>query len=143
MNDIQQADRRLRAIAIALLAVGTFIGVMLLLLAERLGPLAEAWLTGDPAQFRPRLTASFGALALAIALPVLAFAGYLWWLGARIVGAERFPPPGLRVIRDTPVVQGSAARQWGRFAQLLALVLIAVVAWLVYALWRLLALLSS
>jgi len=142
MNDIQQADRRARAVAITLLTLGTVIGIVLLAVADRVGPAVEAWLTGDPAQARGRLTSSFRALTLAIVVPVLAFAGYLWWLGARIVSAERFPPPGVRVVRDTAVVQGADARRWGRVAQALAVTLTIVVAALVFLLWRLLALLS-
>ena len=98
---------------------------------------------GDPAQARERLTSSFSLLTLAIVVPVLAFAGYLWWLGARIVRAERFPLPGLRVVRDTAVVEGADARRWGRVAQALAVTLTVVVAGLVFFLWRLLALLGS
>jgi hypothetical protein len=143
MNDIQQGERRARKVAGILLALGMVIGIAMLVAAERLGPAVEAWLTGDPAQARARLTSSFVALAAAIALPVVAFAGYLWWLGARTVHAERFPPPGVRVVRDTVVVQGADARRWGRLAQVLAAVLTAAVVMLVVFLWRLLTLLGS
>ena len=143
MNDIQQADQRARVVAGVLLAFGMVIGIALLVAAERLGPAVEAWLTGDPAQARARLTSSFGALALLIALPVLSFAGYLWWLGVRSVRAERFPPPGLRLVRDTAVVHGTDARRWGRVAQVLAAVLTAAVVLLVFFLWRLLTILGS
>jgi hypothetical protein len=143
MNDIQQADRRARTIAVVLLTCGTVIGIALLIVADRAGPAVEAWLTGDSVQAQARLTSAFGALALAIALPVLGFAAYLWWLGARSVRAERFPPPGLRVSRDTAVVHGNDARRWGRVAQVLAVVLIGAVGLLVFFLWRLLAILGA
>ena len=31
-------------------------------------------------------------------------AAYLWSLGAKVLRAREFPPPGHRVIRDTPVI---------------------------------------
>jgi len=39
----------------------------------------------------------------------------LWaaWLGRRIHKAQQFPPPGMRVIRDTPVRTGPTARRIG------------------------------
>ncbi len=40
----------------------------------------------------------------------LAIFSYLMWLGIKIIKADRYPPPGMRVIKDTKVVRGKRAR---------------------------------
>jgi hypothetical protein len=59
----------------------------------------------------------------AATLPVLVFATWLWLLGRRVRRAGRFPPPGAKVIRDTPVLIGRDARVRGATLQVTALVL--------------------
>jgi hypothetical protein len=54
---------------------------------------------------------------------VIAFAAYLWLLGKRVLRAQQFPPPGFRVVRDTPVMGGPAAVTRGQVIQVLALCL--------------------
>jgi hypothetical protein len=54
---------------------------------------------------------------------VIAFAVYLWLLGKRVLRAQQFPPPGFRVIRDTPVMDGPTAVVRGQVIQTLALCL--------------------
>ena len=56
--------------------------------------------------------------------------------GAKVLRAEQFPPPGYRVIRDTPVIGGQAAMSRGRALQMLALWLGAASALLCFLLWR-------
>lgn len=75
--------------------------------------------------------------AAVLSAPLVALAVYLWSLGARVLRAGQFPPPGYRVIRDTPVVGGQAAVLRGRAFRALALCLGggAVLLWLF--LWRL------
>jgi len=48
-------------------------------------------------------------------------AAYLWLLGRKVLSAREFPPPGQRVIRDTPVVTGEAAVARGNQLRVLAL----------------------
>ena len=61
--------------------------------------------------------------ALCLSAPVIAFAVYMWLLGKRVLQAQQFPPPGFRVIRDTPVIAGPAAVTRGQVMQVLALCL--------------------
>lgn len=55
------------------------------------------------------------ACAGLIALPLQGFGIYLWWFALRVRRSGRLPPPGMRVISDTPVLVGAAAlRRAGR-----------------------------
>jgi hypothetical protein len=61
--------------------------------------------------------------AFVFMLPLAGAALHLWSLGARVVRAARFPPPGLAVVRDTPVLTGEKAVVRGRLLRGLALVI--------------------
>jgi len=79
------------------------------------------WVLAEQEQSAQRLRLVFlSAVALLLA-PLLGFGAYLWSLGRRVIRASTFPPPGLRVIRDTPVISGEAAVLRGRQLKLLAL----------------------
>jgi hypothetical protein len=47
-------------------------------------------------------------------------AAWVWSLGVRVLRGNRHPPEGVKVIRDTPVSRGAAARLYGRLYQGLA-----------------------
>ncbi|NQU22182.1 MAG: hypothetical protein HQ567_12935, partial [Candidatus Nealsonbacteria bacterium] len=67
-----------------------------------------------------RLTAIFSSIGTA------SFVGmgfWFWWLGRKIVRADRYPPPGMKVIRDTPVRTGAAAGRLAIAAQITGLLL--------------------
>jgi hypothetical protein len=58
--------------------------------------------------------------ALVTALKVITFSAgagiallsaYLWVLGVKVRRFQRFPPPNTKVVRDTPVLLGSAAQR--------------------------------
>ena len=68
---------------------------------------------------------------------------YLWSLGAKVLRARQFPPPGYRVIRDTPVIGGQAAVLRGRGLKVLAVCLALASALLWLLLWRLAWVLSK
>ncbi len=46
-------------------------------------------------------------------LSFMPFAVYFFLIGRKILKYNRFPPPGMKVIRDAPIVQGSKARRRG------------------------------
>ena len=50
-------------------------------------------------------------------------AAYLVSLGRRIMSENRFPPTGMKVLKDTPVLTGRAARKRGSAILALALVM--------------------
>jgi len=85
----------------------------------------------------------FLVLPALLLAPLLALAVYLWALGGRVVRAREFPPPGLRVIRDTPIVTGERAVSRGRLFKVLALGCGIASAVLAVLLWRFGLLLGS
>jgi hypothetical protein len=65
-----------------------------------------AWINED---FHVRATLVIGLLMLAVSGPPLGIAWYLWRIGARTLAAGRYPPPGVAMLRDLPVITGPAA----------------------------------
>jgi hypothetical protein len=57
-------------------------------------------------------------------LSLIPMAIYMMKLGRRILKSERFPPPGMKVIRDTVVLEGQHARYRGYLIMILSLILI-------------------
>ncbi len=125
------------------MAIGAAGGVLVFWGVQSRLPALQAWMAEDPAQAPLRLKLIATGLAAAVAVPTLIFAAYFWRLGDRVVRSNRFPPPGMRVIRDTVVWHGDSARRRGRFLQGLALILGFVVGGVVTILWRLVAMFRS
>ncbi len=65
-----------------------------------------------------RLTATVAWIG---GLGFVGMGAWFWRLGRRIHRAGRFPPPGMKVIKDTPVRAGAKARTLARLAQVAAL----------------------
>lgn len=125
------------------MAITATAGLILLILLDEYRAALGDWLTKDPGQAASRLRMTFGSLAVLIAGPILGFSAYFWRLGGRIVTTERFPPPGMAVVRDTHVLQNGAARRRGRLIQAGAALLasagcaIALMLWMIQnLLWR-------
>jgi len=137
MSGIQYADRAARRLALILVAAGALAGALLLLAFNAWRSGLESWVAADLAH-RARLV-----VAVMIGLttgPALAMSAYLWRLGRRTAAAERYPPPGLRVVRDTRIVAGARARRLGRGLQAIAAALACGGVLLAWLLWRLLSL---
>src|SRR5262245_36420821 len=137
MSDIQKADPAARRQAVWLLIAGTLVGVLLILGFERYRTALREWIGSEPGDATHRLTVTLVALAVLLSAPAVAFAVYLWSLGARVLRAQQFPPPGYRAIRDTPIVSGPAAALRGHAFRVLAVCLGAasLLFWLMV--WRL------
>ncbi|MEE8524627.1 MAG: hypothetical protein V3T72_11905 [Thermoanaerobaculia bacterium] len=71
-------------------------------------------------------------LLVAVALGAIVLGGVLGRLSWRTLSAARYPPPGVRVINDTPVLRGDQARRYGRGGLVLSAVLIAAGIWVPY-----------
>jgi len=140
MGETQRADPNARRIAVAIVACGTVVGVVLITVARRFRPEFETWLEQD---LSARLTFVIMTLTSLTTGPVLGLAAYAWHLGRRVLNAERYPPPGLRLIRDTPVVTGPAAGRRGRLIQLFAVVLAFAALLLAFFVWRLATILTG
>lgn len=134
---IQRADPGARRRAILLVVLGALAGTLLIAGATHFrAPLLD-WLLSEPRARAHRLRLLLLLVAAGLSVPLVFFAAHLWSLGSRVHQARQFPPPGYRVIRNTPVVVGQAAISRGRALRALALFLgaAAVLLWLL--LWRL------
>jgi len=120
MAEIQKADPAARRQAVPLIVIGALSGALLMAAVERYRLPLHDWLLSDPERFTQRLGLVSHLAAAALALPIIGFALYLWSFGARVMRARRFPPPGQRVIRDTPVLEGASGLARGRRLKFLA-----------------------
>ena len=143
MNEVRRADPTARWTASLVLIVGTCIGALLLIAFNRYRTPLSDWVLADPRSSAQRVKLLLLLPAALLLAPLLALAGYLWVLGGKVVRAREFPPPGLRVIRDTPIVTGERAVSRGRLLKVLALGCCIACAVLAVLLWRLGQLLSS
>jgi hypothetical protein len=106
---------------VLVLLVGTCVGALLILGFEQYRSPLRDWIVAEPEASAQRVKLAFLVLATLLLAPLLAFAVYVWFLGARVLRAREFPPPGFRVIRDTPVITGERAIFRGRLLKMLAL----------------------
>ena len=117
MPQVQHADPTARKKAILLLAVGTVFGVLILSAIDWYQADFERWFIEGPEHPEGKFTWILIAFAL-VSLPLL-FAGvYFWRMGRLVIDTQRFPPPGIPVIRDTPILSGKDAVVRGRIFQL-------------------------
>ena len=103
----------------------------------------QRWLAGlrdlDTAQVQQSLERALVVASWAAMVPAVVLAACLWRYGTRVCEADRFPAPGARVIRDTPVLHGAPARLRGTFLKLLAACLALLAAGTLVAAYRLIA----
>lgn len=137
MAEVQPADPGARRAALLWLGVAFVAGAILLWFLETSRPAVAAWLKEDPAQTATRARMLLGGLAIVTAGPAVGIGVWLLRLGARVMAAGRFPPPGLRMVQDTVVVAGDAARRRGRIAQGFGLALVGAGLTMAMLLWRL------
>ena len=123
MNEIQKADPAARRQAVLLVIFGMAVGALLIAGIEHFREPFREWLLSEPAETARRAKLAMYVSGFVVSAPVIAFAVFLWLLGARVLRAQQFPPPGFRVIRDTPVVGGRGATVRGHVIQILAVCL--------------------
>jgi hypothetical protein len=137
--DVQGADPRTRRIAVIVVAIGALAGALLIAaMQSQLGAL-QSIAADNPALIKQNLGIITWALIAAVVVPVWAVNIYLWRLGSRIVMTGQFPPPGMKVLQDTPVLRDSAARKCGRLLQIVGAVTSVAALGMAIALWRLAA----
>jgi hypothetical protein len=93
----------------------------------------------DPEHMREALERALILGSWAAMLPVALLSVWLWLYGARVGRAGRFPAPGAKVVRDTPVLLGDAARLRGTALKVLAAFLGLLSAGTLIAVYRLIA----
>lgn len=121
MTNVRKADPIARRHTVLVLLVGTCVGVLLIVGFERYHIPLRDWILAEPEASAQRVKLVVLLLAALLPAPLLAFAAYIWWLGERVLRAQEFPPPGFRVIRDTPVITGERAISRGRLFKVFAL----------------------
>ena len=107
-----------------MVAAALLIGAPLIYLLDANQHIFQQWLINHPADITQKLNWLIMTLFFVVTLPSWVAGFYFWRLGARIVRAERFPLAGARLVRDTPVITGKAARRRGKLLQILAAVLV-------------------
>jgi len=124
--EIQKADPSARRKALIIMLVGAMVGVPLSLNVE-------GWLKTNS-----ELILSHPLILCAtLALPLLVGAGWSWLLGCRIVASKKWPPPGMKVIKDTRVEIGDRAVRRGTAIRVLAGVLFAGACGMAIMIWLL------
>ncbi len=122
--EVQPADPAARRLAlIIVLVIGALGLVPLIWVQNTLDTISELRHT-DPMAATRMMLATSRLLGAATAVLCFAMAIWLGWLALRINRAERFPLPNARVVRDTPVLTGAAARRQARIALVLATALL-------------------
>jgi len=143
MTEIRKADPAARRRAVLLVSLGALVGTLLIAGFERYSPTLREWLLSEPAELARRVKLLSLLSAAVLSTPLVGFAVYLWLLGGKVLRWREFPPPGYRVLRDTTVFTGEAARLRGRVLKGLALGLgvASVSLWVLF--WRLAVLVSE
>lgn len=122
---------------------GALVGAILLLLLERFRDRLLAWAARDPARVSGRSAIVLLVIAVLGAVPTLGMGLYLWRLGSRTIREGRYPPSGVRMLRDTIVVRGRPAVWRGGVARVLGGALLVAALALLFFLWRIWALLGG
>ncbi len=135
MTDIQRADPGARRQAVVLVLGVAAAGLLVVWLLQSSLPALEAWLAEEPADAARRVRLLAVVTGGIFAIPTLIFATWFWKQGELIVSADRFPTPGMRVVRDTPIVRGVQARARGRALQMLAVSFVVLNILFVAVLW--------
>jgi len=123
MNEVQKADPETRRKAILVFIFAAALGGLLISGFDHIREPFRAWLVSDPADTARRARLALSVSILVLSVPGIVFAIFLWLFGAKVLRAQQFPPPGFRVVRDTPVVRGPAAVTRGHAIQVLAVCL--------------------
>lgn len=132
MTEVQHADPRTRRNALLYVVVGAVLGSGALLIFERNRQSLLSWLL----ESSPETQAGIICLAiLALGLPLALIAAWMWTYGVRILRADRHPLKEARLVRDTPVTHGAAARRYGRLYQSFAALFLLAALFLVGFAW--------
>ena len=119
MNEkIIPADRTYRRTGLIIFVVLVVIGVVLI---GWVLPRSQDYLEGLEAQ---KALGLLKAALVVLFLSILPLAAYLFAVGRKMMKHERFPPPGMKVITDTKVVEGEKVKFQGKVVVVLSLVLI-------------------
>jgi hypothetical protein len=138
---IQPADPTARRVALAVVVVVAALGAAAVYAFTAGSDAVAAWLF-EALSSQERRGRTLAGITTTLLAPLLVVAAWFAWLGGQIVAAGRFPPPGQRVIRDTPILEGHNARVRGQLLRVIAAMLAGGALLIAVILWRLAAMLG-
>jgi hypothetical protein len=138
MPEVRKADPAARRQAVLTVLIGALVGALLIGGFEWYRDSLLDWLRAQASERPDRLRRLFFLSGAVLSAPLVVFAVRLWLLGETVLRARQFPPPGYRVIRDTPIVGERAAVVRGQILKILSAGLVVASAFLCFLLWRLL-----
>ena len=134
---IQKADPAARRKAIIMVLVALVFGVSVIAAFEYFLGDVESWAEHN-IEFLLEHTYLIFLVFLVLVLPVLGAGAYFLVLANRIARAQRFPPPGCAVSRDTVVIEGARAVQRARVIQFTTILLLCAAASTPVVMWYIL-----
>ncbi len=123
MGQFQPADPGIRRKALWEIGGAMLLGFCAILASEYFQVDVQSWLERNINYLAQHPVVVF-LVVLTLVSPLVAAGLYLLLLGKRVVQAQRFPPPGYAVVRDTPVLQGTPAIRRGRMVQVASLLVV-------------------
>lgn len=142
MSELRPADPVARRRALIAFGLVTALALLLALALPALQARLEHWVFAGAVPPAQRLQTLLRVIGVVTGLLLLAPAAYAYLVAARIDAAEAFPPPGMKLVRETRVVRGGAARTRARVLRALAIALAVFGCVAAVVLWRLAGTLS-
>jgi hypothetical protein len=135
--EVRRADAAFQRLVVAVVVAGACVAALLIRGVEQYREPLSAWVRADAGRSAQRIDLIFAVFAVLLAAPLVAMAAYFSSLGRSTVQSGEYPPPGSRMIRDTPIVRGGEAFSRGRTLQGVAVFLSAAAVIIGLLLWRL------
>ena len=111
MSDVQRADAAARRRALILLLVAATMGTIALAWIHSQAEVIEEMAEVDLDAAIERTVTMVRIVAALTSLPLVLFAAYAYRLAMKTRASSRFPPDGVPVVRDTPVLREAAAQR--------------------------------
>ena len=113
-DEIQRADPAAQKKALFLVLIVVAVGVVVMWGFESAFTGIEENADADPVDAVSQMVSTIRVFAAMTAILTMAIAAWIWLLSSRIFKAERFPPPGMALVRDVRIVRGGQARMFAR-----------------------------
>ena len=95
MIEVRRADPAARRFTVLLVIVGVLVATLLIVGFERYRTLLRDWLLSEPEELGYRVRLVFFLSAAVLSAPLVAFAVYLWSLGAKVYARGSFHRQGI------------------------------------------------
>lgn len=109
-EEIVYADKKERRWALVLFVAAAILGAIFFKLTQSYFQGYDSLLQNDPKAATLRLVKFLKLSGVLFAALVFPFSAYTLRIGVRILRSGRFPPPGMKVIRNTKIRKGRKAK---------------------------------